>query len=204
MPFVPAPNIVQVEFLATKDGQQIENRIMVNVGHAPTLADFTALQGPLQTWIANTYAPLLPSDITVTGLRFTDMSQQNGPQLQVALAIVGAVAPPSAPNEVTYCVSLRTGNAGRSARGRWYWLGLALANIPTQNRVGAGFRTNSTAAIQTLIQTIANLGYFFTIVSYINNGVPRVGGPVYFFVLTATTTDDIVDSQRRRRPGIGS
>lgn len=204
MPFVPAPNIVQCEILAQKDGQLIENRIMVDVFHAPSSADYAVLQPVLTNWCNASYRPLLPADVTITGLRFTDMSQQNGPQLQTALALIGGTAVPSAPNEVTYCISLRTGNAGRSARGRFYVLGIALFNIPTTNRVGAGYRTAITAAVQQLATDIFAAGFAWVIVSYINNGGPRVGGPVYFPVVTATTTDDIVDSQRRRRPGIGA
>lgn len=204
MPFVAAPNIVMCEVLAQKDGQLIENRVMVNVFHPPTPADLTVLQTVFTDWINLSYQALLPADVTVTGLKFTSQQSINDIQLQAALALVGDVALPAAPNEVTYCISLRSGIAGRSARGRFYWLGLATANIATTNRVGAGFRTNSTAAVQTLIDALAFNNYAWTIVSYISNGVPRPGGPVYFSVITATTTDDIVDSQRRRRPGIGS
>jgi len=204
MPFVAAPNIVMCEILGQKDGQLIENRIMGNVFHAPTMADLTALQTLLTTWINNLYQAYLPADVTVTGLKLTSQQSINDIQLQTALALVGDVALPSAPNEVTYCISLRSGVSGRSARGRFYWLGLALANIGTTNRVGAAFRTNATAAVQTLIGDFVAAGYAWSIVSYRSNNAPRPGGPVYFSVQTATTTDDIVDSQRRRRPGIGS
>jgi len=204
MPFVPAPNIVMCEILAQKDGQLIENRVMVNVGHEPIAADLTALANEFTSWCNVTYKTLLPADVTITGLRLTSLHEENAVQLQTALALVGTVALPAAPNETTYCISLRTGVSGRSARGRFYWLGLALANIGTTNRVGALFRTNSTAGVQSLINQLNSVATPWMIVSYIANGVPRPGGPVYFQVLTATTTDDIVDSQRRRRPGIGS
>lgn len=204
MPFVPAPNIIQVEVLATKDGQQIENRFMVDVFHAPSLGDMTGIQAQVTAWCNVTYAPLLPEDVVITGLKMTDMSQQNGPQLQVALAIPGTIAGISAPNEVTYCVSLRSGLAGRSARGRWYVLGLSNSNIGGQNRVGPVYRANIASAVQQLVTRMTDIGFAFVIVSYINNNAPRVGGPVYFPVITVTTTDDILDSQRRRRPGIGT
>lgn len=203
MPFVPAPNIVMCEILAQKDGQLIENRIMVNVFQEPVAANLTTLQNVLTSWCNLTYRTLLPADVTITGLKLTSLHEENAVQLQTALALVGTVALPAAPNETTYCLSLRTGVSGRSARGRFYWLGLALANIGTTNRVGALFRTNATAGLQALVTQIAAEGFAWVIVSFISGGVPRPGGPVYFPVLTVTTTDDIVDSQRRRRPGIG-
>lgn len=204
MAFVPAPNIVKVEILAQKDGQLIENVLHVNCLHAPLLADLNTIDTTVTNWINTNYKTLVPADVTFTGLKLTSLQTENGIQKQTALAIVGTVANPSAPNETTYCISIRTGSAGRSARGRFYWLGLAVANIATQNRVGAAFRTASTASVQQLITNLAAANVPWTIVSYRTNNAPRPGGPVYFLVSTATTTDDIVDSQRRRRPGIGT
>lgn len=204
MPFVPAPNIIQVEILASKDGALIENRFHVNVFHQPTTSDFTALAALMTTWLSNDYAAQLPADVTITGLQMTSLHSQNAIQSNVALNIVGGLALPAMPNETTYCVSLRSAFIGRSARGRFYVLGLARVSVSTTNRVSAGYRTAITAALQDLINDIAGLSYAFTIVSYINNNAPRPGGPVYFVVATATTTDDVVDSQRRRRPGVGS
>jgi len=204
MAFVPAPNIIMCEIRGQKDGQLIENRIMVDALHDPTPADLQTMVDVLTFWINNTYKTLVPVDVTFTGLKITSLKSINAIQLTTGLAIVGTIANPSAPNEVSYCISLRTGLSGRSARGRFYWLGLALASIGTQNRVGAPFRTLSTAAIQTLIGAITAANFRWVIVSYRTNKAPRVGGPVYFPVLTATTTSDVVDSQRRRRPGIGA
>lgn len=204
MPFVPAPNIVQVEILAQKDGALIENRIMVNVFHAPTLADLTAVAAVVTPWIVARYAPNLPADVTITGLRLSDMSQQNGPFLQPGLAIPGEKALPAMPNEVTYCISLRTGSAGRSGRGRFYVLGLARVDVATTNRVAALYRTEIVEDMAVLITDLVNAGFAWVIVSHFNNNALRPGGPVYFPVTNVTTTDDVVDSQRRRRPGVGA
>jgi len=204
MAFVPAPNIVMCEVLASKDGQRIENRFMVNVFHAPTLADMNLIADNVSAWLGTQYATRLPVDVVVDGIKCTDMSQQNGPFLLRAVNVPGTLALPSMPNEVSYCVSLRSSSAGRSARGRWYWLGLAVANLTTTNRVSATYRTSVVAIITDLIVRLSSVGMAWVIVSYRHNGAPRVGGPVYFVVASATTTDDIVDSQRRRRPGIGS
>ena len=204
MPFVPAPNIVMVEVLGLKDGQVVENRLHVNVLHAPTPADLTLLGNLFTNWVTFSYATVLPDDVTITGLQLTSLHEQNGIQLAVPLAVVGGTVDVSMPNEVTYCVSLRSGFVGRSARGRFYTMGIARVNVLGENRVQVGYRAAITAVLQTIIDDIAANSFVMVIVSYINNGLPRPGGPVYFVVANATTTDDILDSQRRRRPGIGS
>jgi hypothetical protein len=204
MPFIPAPNIIQVEILATKDGQIIENRVMIDAFHAPSAADYAALLPQFTNWLNTSYAPLLPQEVVITGLKFTDKSQQNGPFQQTALTIPGSNLSGSLPNEVTFCVSLRTNSAGRSARGRFYWLGIPIDQRSGQNRVISAFRANTAGAVTGLAVSIASVGMAMVIVSYFSNGVPRPGGPVYFPVATGVTTDDILDSQRRRRPGIGS
>lgn len=204
MPFVPAPNIVMAEFVGTKDGQIIENRVHVNMLGEPTLANMGTLATALQSWLTTDYANRLPQEVVITQLQLTSLHTQNAVQLTVPLNIVGVVAGGAMPNEVSYCVSLRTGFIGRSARGRFYILGVPTGVMTLQNRINAAYRTNITNTIGALRTTIASTGFLQVIVSYISNGVPRPGGPVYFVVQSATTTDDIVDSQRRRRPGIGT
>jgi len=204
MPFVAAPNIVMAEFLATKDGQLIENRVHVNMLAEPTLANMGTLNTALVSWLTTDYANRLPQEVVITGCKLTSLHTQNAVQLNTALNLVGVVAGGAMPNEVSYCVSLRSGFIGRSARGRFYVLGVPSGVMTSQNRVNSAYRTNITNTVGALRTTIAGTGFLQVIVSFVSGGVPRPGGPVYFVLQSATTTDDIVDSQRRRRPGIGS
>lgn len=203
MAFVPAPNIVMVEIIGQKDGQIIENRFHVNVLGEPTSGNLSTLNGAVQAWITASYLPRLPDEVTITEVRLTSLHEQNGIQLSSPMSATGAGTTGAMPNEVTLCVSLRTGFVGRSARGRFYLLGLPLDVMLDQNRVLAAYRTAVATALQSLISTIQAAGFVMVIVSYVNNGAPRPGGPVYFVVSSAVVTDDIVDSQRRRRPGVG-
>lgn len=204
MPFVAAPNIVMAEFVGLKDGQIIENRVHVNMLAEPTLASMGTLSTALVSWLTTDYANRLPQEVTITSLKLTSLHTQNAVQLVTPLTLVGVVAGGAMPNEVSYCVSLRSGFIGRSARGRFYVLGVPSGVMTSQNRVNSAYRANITGTVGALRTTIASTGFLQVIVSFISNGVPRPGGPVYFVLQSATTTDDIVDSQRRRRPGIGS
>lgn len=204
MPFIDTPNVVMCETIGTLDGQIVENRVMVDTFHQPIPGDLTGLQAQFANWVNLAYAPLLPTDLVVTQFKFTSLDARNRIQLIVPVTIPGTVTGGAMPNEVTYCVSLKSNQIGRSARGRLYVLALAKANVSSQNRVGSGYRTNITAAVDGLRTRIASIGFAGVIVSYRNNGVPRPGGPVYYTWATTSTSDDIVDSQRRRRPGIGT
>lgn len=204
MPFVAAPNIVEVEILGLKDGQQIENRVMVNVHAAPTSALLIAVEAIVRQWTIDFYVPLLPDTVSITGFKLTDQSAVDGIFLQTAASITGSQVGAAMPNEVTYCLSLRTASRGRSARGRFFVLGLTETQRLGQNRVTAAYRAALATAGDSLVGALATAGYHWSIVSYISGGIPRPGGPVYYLVTNTTTTDDILDSQRRRRPGIGS
>lgn len=204
MAFVPAPNIVLIEVIALKDGQVIENTIHMDVFHEPTLGDLNGIAAFISGWCSSTYAINLSQDVTITSIKCTSLHAQNAPQVELPVNIPGVVASDSLPNEVSYCVSLRSGWTGRSARGRWYVLAVALNQRLGENRVTSTFRTAITGALQDLIDDTDAAGNALVVVSYTNNGAPRVGGPVYFKYLTATTSDDVLDSQRRRKPGVGT
>lgn len=199
MPFVAAPNIVQVEVRGTKDGRNVENRIFVNVFHAPTAADLTAISVALGPIINAEWRPLLPTDVNLVELHLRSMHTQNDIELSSPFFVPspGTAGGPPLPNLNTVCASLRTAFTGRSARGRLYWMGLT-EQIVTGNIVDLAFLNSVQSALRSVRNAITALGFGWTIVSYIANGAPRVGGPVYFLVQDIIFVDSIVDSQRGR------
>lgn len=206
MPFVPAPNIVQVEMRAIHNAQKVENRVMVNVLTDPTPAILSELAILAWDWWELTYAPLLPITVLLNEVVTTDMSAVDGGQVTYApdATTTGENASGELPNEVSVCVSLRTGSRGRSARGRFFTLGVSVDTMADANNIETTYASALTSALGALITAIDTAGYQMSIVSYISDGVPRPGGPVYYAVSTAVITDTIVDSQRRRKPGVGS
>lgn len=204
MAFVAAPNIIKLEILATKALQKIENVIHVNVFHEPTVADCNALIAQVANSIAALWPQRLPTDVTINALRCTSLHTQNAIQVETAFGVplAGIAAGESLPNECSLCVSARSTSIGRSARGRLYWLGLNINQVSTNvvDQVEAELIVDAVEAVRFGITT---LGYAWVIVSYVANGVPRPGGPVYFIVESVRVVDLVVDSQRRRRPGVG-
>ena len=205
MPFVAMPNIVQAEIRATRFGQQIENRIFVNVLETVTPTLTLAVATSVWNWVENWYAGIQPDSVAFTECFATDMQHENGSQATVNTdPSSGAGTGPELPNEVSLCMSLRTGNRGRSARGRFYLMGLCTAFMADENNVSTTYAADALEALDNLRTGLSDDGFQWTIVSQISGGAPRVGGPVYFPVTTITLVDRQVDSMKSRKPGVGS
>jgi hypothetical protein len=206
MPFVPAPNICEVEMRATRNNQQVENRIMVDMLAAPTAPAMQDLADIAWAWWASRYAPVLSNECNLREVVVTDLSLQNGLQVTYAPAtnVIGAINTGALPNEVSVCVSLRTGVRGRSARGRFYTLSVCGDQMANSNEISVVADGLISSAVAQLITDIRTSGVEPVIVSYVNNKVPRPGGPVYFSITGVTITDRIVDSMKRRKPGVGA
>jgi len=205
MAFVPAPNIVMVEARCLLAGQMIENRWMVD---ALTTVDAGIVQevaGVVSAWVRGNYFDQMTDDVTLTEIVATDMSTQNGTQFVIVpeTTEAGAIAGGTMPNEVTMCVSLRTGNRGRSARGRTYVLTVPRTKV-SGNNIDATWAGLVKASFEDLVSELDAAGFKLAIVSYRANKAPRPGGPVYFFVTDIVITDLVVDSMRSRKPGVGS
>lgn len=206
MAFVPAPNIIMAEVRYTLSGQQIENRIMVNNGGTVDAADLEAVAIAVWDWAETSYIGSLSDDILLVSVVTTDLTTAEAGQYTYApdTTTGGTETGDTLPNECALCISLRTGSRGRSARGRWYVPAIPVNFMENANNVTAVFGGQMVTALQTLINDLTEGTRVPTIVSYVTNGAPRVGGPVYFTITTASLTDTVIDSQRRRKPGVGS
>jgi hypothetical protein len=206
MPFQPVPATIKLSFFYTWAGQQCMNRIHVGVGATlPSEAECQSVATMGATWWLGNVQDLVPLNLSLRQVEAVSIAEQNGPQATFSsgLPAAGTFAQPSLPNNIAFCVSLRTGLTGRSARGRWYWAGLTEAQV-VDNTVDTGTVTDIVAAIDNLLGAINALNADPILVSYNSGGGPRPGGPVKFIITDALAVDSFVDSQRRRLPGRGS
>lgn len=199
MAFVPAPNIIQVELRASKALVNVENRWFINTFHEPTAADMLAIAIAINPQIVADWLPLLPTDLVFREMHQRSLHTANGIERSDAFSPlnVGTAAGEPLPNSNTICASLRSLFSGRSARGRLYWMGLTIDQVTT-NQVNALVLNDIQDAIRNTRNAISALGFQWTLVSFISNGVPRPGGPVYFIMQDAIFVDARVDSQRGR------
>lgn len=206
MAFVPAPNIIMAEVRYLLDNQHIENRLMINNSAAVDAAALEAMAILVWNWAENDLFPFLNASLRLVEVLTTDLTTVNGGQFTYApdATTVGSEGGACLPNECAFCVSLRSTSRGRSARGRIYIPAIPVSAMVTQNNLSTTAASNLVSAVNSLVSLLLSGGKPLTIVSYVSNGIPRVGGPVYFEVENAVSTDTIIDSQRRRKPGVGA
>jgi hypothetical protein len=206
MAFVPAPNIIEVEFRYLLNAQKCENRLMVDNLAAVDAAALEATAILCWNWWETEYAPAISASCLLSAVVATDLTTIDGEQFTYAPdgTTTGGNTGGAMPNEVALCVSLKTGHRGRSARGRWYLAGLPREAMVDDNNVTTGYASDVADHLQTLINDISTAGQAAAIVSFISEGAPRPGGPVYFPITSATVSDTLVDSMKSRKPGVGT
>lgn len=206
MAFIAIPETAQITMVYTGPNQ---NR-MVNVYHfiRPTLGwDPDALGDLAEAMLAweNTSASSQRSNqITCIGAEARDLSVQDSFVVSVAAIppIQGDLPNPVLPANVTLAISLRTPFAGRSFRGRTYWIGLAEASVQG-DFVNPSTAQAILAAVRQLVEDVPQpLNAQLAVVSRYHNGAPR-GVGIATPVTSVTLVDSRVDTQRRRLVGVG-
>jgi hypothetical protein len=205
MPFVAVPNTIKASFFSTLDGELVMNRVHVQVGGAPTEGDCQTVADICGAWWFANVQPIIGAGDALRLIECKSLHVENGPQavFVAGLPAVGDINLDTLPNNVAFVISLRTGLTGRSARGRWFWHGIT-EDQATASHMDATPGAAIVAAMTALRTAIVAASAQLVIVSYVNNGAPRVGGPITFPVTSLISTDNFLDSQRRRLPGRGT
>lgn len=205
MPFIPAPNIMEVEFRYLIAGQKCENRIMVDRLAPVTPADLEAVAILAWNWWEGTYGANVGSNVTLASVVATDLTVDTGAQFTYAPDTTTTGSKPAPlPNESAFCLSLRSDSRGRSARGRWFAGSLSGNDRSDPNTLTAGYVSDFVSAMNNLRSQLDTAGTPWVIVSYRHDRVVRPGGPVYFPVTNVIAVDNVIDSMRPRKPGVGS
>lgn len=208
MVFIPAPNVAQVEIRGTLDGQPVEN-VLYFLKKAPPVTPATLGTLAMQVgqwWIANAL-PWLPVTYLFREIYATDLSTATSSASTWPADNNPGTRNPSGgvlPNSNTLCISFRTNQRGRSARGRNYWAGLSKSDI-TNNTASMTLQQGIVGVYEALLTLVGDdtINWYWVVLSRFTNGAPRPQG------LTNTITnvlivDSTVDSQRRRLPGRGA
>jgi len=170
----------------------------------PTSARMQAANSLFVTFHNNTLRLQQNLAYGLTAIRTRDMTVQSGQlaELDISPSVFGTFSGDALPANVSFAVSLRTGFAGRSRRGRVYHVGLAEGQV-TQDFVIAANVTAIVAAYATWLTTLAAQQFTWVIASRISAGVPRATALITP-VTAIFAVDARVDTQRRRLPGEGT
>jgi hypothetical protein len=202
MAFQSVPNTAEITFVFSLNGKNVVNTI-----HAERLGGYdapqiTTLAAAMDT-AANTFLkPQMVIDaqylrVEVRGLDsendFAASNDTNTGQ--------GAIVGPGLPGNVTLSVKRSSVLTGRSARGRWYYVGLASGELTAnENFLDANVALNKAIAVDGLRARIVIEGWVPVIVSRFTGGVKRTFGATFEWVATTVVNND-VDSQRGRLGG---
>jgi len=211
MPFVPVPNVLEVDPLYLQDGQRVENTLYFEKSSGWSPSDITDWLSQVNDLITDQLMPFLANSIQFIELiaRLLDTASSIGATVPITPVVTGGVGGGSAPNSVSYAISFKTGLTGRSFRGRNYVPGLPSALI-SGNTVDAGWRGNIIGFYLALQEAAATNGTPWVVVSRFSGVDPVTGDPipratgVTTPIITVSTFDMTVDNQRRRLPGRGT
>lgn len=203
MVFQPVTNTAQATVINFLQGQTVVNTYYAqyDVGQYDQTA-LNLLAQAFNDWYSTELLQFLSVDllyqrVEVRGLELqNDLTATNSDN-----AGTGGVAQGALPNNVSFCVSRRSGLTGRSARGRVYLPGLTVSSLPTANEstVTTVFRDNVVGALNAIPTYLTAINWVEVIVSRYSNGVQRPEG-AWFEVTEYAATDLIIDTQRRRLP----
>lgn len=203
-PYIPVPDVVQVELIYMWDGVIVENVFHYSKGAALMPGDLEAFAPAMVAFWTTNWQAQMPTTVSLTRLRLTDMTASIAPALDygTGLPLAGTDATAAMPNSVTICITKRTILRGRSYRGRIYHIGLTEARV-----IGNSVPSAQLAAIMSRYElmktiTVAGIPWSMGVVSKKFQGVWREVGD--FTPVVGFTCDGIIDSQRRRLPGRGA
>lgn len=203
MAFQPAPSIAGVTIEGRQDAQLTINDLYFFASGPITGGTLFDLVGAVSSWVTGTFAPLLSDDWSCFRVRAVDLGTATGPTSEAALTITGGVSGEANPNNVAACVSFRTEQRGRSARGRNYVPGIP-GTLVTLNTLDSGF-------IQDLIDAYSALigpgdfvtGWQWVVLSRVTAGAPRANG-IGIPITNVVTVGNSVRSMRSREIGHGA
>jgi hypothetical protein len=147
----------------------------------------------------------MPDGVVFTGTKVTDISVAGGAQfiLPAGSGHAGGIGSAALPNEVSFAVRLRAASGGRHGAGRIFWPGLSIDQMVDDNHITSTALAAILDAVTTLVDALAAVGHFIVVLSRFLDLVERATA-VPFGPVTVTNFDTTVDSQRRRKPGIGT
>lgn len=200
MPFVPVDETVRVAITY----QDTAGNEAVNVIHCRTdevavsIVGINDLLDAIEAWLNAWWDTFAVNQWTAVRLEARDLTSENSFYVSRTISVQGTGTDDALPPQDTVAISLRSPYSGRSRRGRLYHVGLG------EGAQDGGYLSPIaiTTAIQVyeeLLAAIEGVNWFWVVVSYIENGVPRAQG-LRTTITDIVITDALVDSMDKRKP----
>lgn len=201
MPFIPAPLTFKAAIEMTLYDKPVTNILHVLTQDDLTTEDMGVLAHAIGLVWETNFMALFSAHLVYQQTVLTDISVEFGRQVVdvPALPIPGGVSGDAMPANVAVVTTFRTGNIGRSRRGRAYLAGYSESNI-TGNVVEPTVRANTLATWLLLADGIdaAIPGALQCVVSKQVGGVPLTIADSW--AITQYEVQEFVKTQKRRLP----
>lgn len=201
-PFIPLANGAKLTAFYHQNGQPVEN-VFYFVGTSGwTAGTLASLASAFESWETAHARALRANSTAYHGCEVVDMSAQDSTAVSSSNEIDGTVNDTPLPNNCTIAIKASTGLAGRSNRGRTYWIGLVNGQRDgaDHNAVNGTFAAAVVSAMNALISTAFPNSAVLVVASFRHDNAWRssaVAHPVVSYALV----DQTIDNQRRRLPG---
>ncbi len=198
MPFIPAVDGIKVmmEFVSAQGNRAMNIFWVRDEGGVASIARLTELHGIIHAW-ANAEWDVVAADAWEFDRLVTqDWNVENSWVVQTLPSVAGARTSEALPATSTMALSLRTGLAGRSFRGRLYHVGL------TEDQTEGDFidpvkATEIVAAYDQLRLDLQADDFTWVVASFVTDGAPRAAA-VLSNVINILMTNTALDTMRSR------
>lgn len=202
--FIPAVNVAKVAMYWDTPGGKALNIFHFRKATPFDKDDLAALEAVISlNWDAQ-FSPLQATAVECNRILLTDINEDDSFQVDRAPStpLAGGLNENAMPSNVTVATKFGTGHAGRSYRGRSYFIGLTEPQCIGDILV-AGVSDDITSAWVDFIGAVhdSDLGADLVIVSYCNDGAWRDEALVN--PVSEITTENTLDSMRTRLLGRG-
>jgi len=204
MAFTPVLNTAIFELRYTLWGQRVENTLAFEEALPWSTTTLNQQCQALNAWCVAELLPSLSADISLREVYGTSLESDSAPTGSYINPVppTGGNVAGAEPGNVAAGVTFRTGNRGRSFRGRNY-----VPGIPNNERVGnsvtASFSADLVTAYNLLTDAYGDVLGTWVVVSRYSGGESR-GFGITTPVTQALMVDLFIDSQRRRLTGRGT
>lgn len=203
-PFIPAERTARVVLHWDTPGGKALNVLYFQKATDWSSADLSTLLDELSTtWDAN-FSSFQSNAVDCNRMVLTDMSAEGSFEVDAPPTddLTGESGSPIMPGNVTVATKFTTGLAGRSHRGRTFFVGL-VEEVCVGDELAPGRADAMTAAWNALNLAVqsSSLAATLVVVSFCADGVWRTNAEVT--VVTEVFTDNVLDSMRSRLKGRG-
>jgi len=199
MAFQKVVNTAEVAVIYTQNGETISTSFGAEKAGGYDLAAVQSLADQVDLLVFSELLPTQSQDCIYQRTEVRGLAVEND---LFATSVVstgqGILAVEGLPNNVTLSLKKASGFTGRSARGRWYYIGLTSTSLQSnENKWSQGTIDGAVAALEGLRVGVLTGPWVPVIVSRFNNKLQRDEGVTFDWIDTVAV-DVNVDSQRGR------